>query len=338
LLLAPVIGASSLAIASLAGPLVVLPILAISLARIGLLRATWPDFSKKFFAPAWRLARPILLTLGIGSSIGLLMLAHLIIRGFAADRGEGSVAALGYAFRLYELPLSLIANPAAVLMLPNIAVLYKAGHMADIGEIVRQTLLAGLVVLFPAAIVTWAGADLIVYVLLEHGNFGHPAAILTADALRGFAPAIIGEGILVVFYRVFYAMHRPSPAVIISAAALASLILFLVLARNKAFIAIPLSLSGGFLVGATILMGFLVREIGPSTIPNLPSVLRWGVCALAGLATWRITGAFQAHTIWAEIRPLIYFLLVYSTGILMLFADYRRTLLRILTSLRSPTS
>ncbi len=334
LLLVPAVGANSLAIASLAGPLLVLPILATSLARMGLLRAVRPDFSKKFFAPVWRLSRPILLTLGIGSSIGLLMLAHLIIRGFAADGGEGSIAALGYAFRLYELPLSLIANPAAVLMLPNIAMLYKAGRMADIGEVSRQTLVAGLVILFPAALVTWAGADLIVRVFLERGNFGQAAALLTADALRGFAPAIIGEGIIVVFYRLFYAIHRPSRAVIVSCAVLASLVLLLFLGGNTAFIAIPLSLSGGFLIGAVALVYFLVREIGIAAVPSLGSVSKWGFCALVGLATWRVAGLWQTKAIWSELATLIYFLLVYFTAVLVLFADYRRTLLAVLASVR----
>jgi putative peptidoglycan lipid II flippase len=335
LLAEPVAGVNSLAIASLAGPAFVLPILGVSLVRMGLLRPLRPDFSKNFFAPIWRQSRPILLTLGIGSGPGLLMIAHLIVRGFAADNGQGSIAALGYAFRLYEVPLSLIANPAAVLMLPNIAIMYKAGRMADIGHVSRQTLLAGLVVLFPAAVVTWIGADLIVHVFLERGNFGADAARLTSVALRGFAPAIVGEGFVVVFYRLFYAIHRPSRAVVTSCAALLALVILLLLFGSRDFIAVPLALSAGFWIGAMTLVYFLVREFGAGSLPSLRSVSKWGACALIGVAAWKLADLHAAKTVWAELLPASVFTLAYCAAIMVLFADYRRILLAFLSAFAS---
>ena len=327
LLIEPGAGVEGLSIASLAGPLFVLPILATSMARMGLLGLLRPDFSKKFFAPMWRQSRPILLTFGIGSSLGLLMVAHLIIRGFAGESGAGSIAALGYAFRLYEVPLSLIANPAAVLMLPGIAILYRAGSMVEIGKVGRQTLLGGLVVLFPAAVVTWISADLIVHVFLERGNFDAQAARLTADALRGFAPAIVGEGIIVVFYRVFYAIHRPSRAVIASCAALLSLLILLGLFGNLSFIAIPLALSGSFCIGAMTLVYFLWRDIGVGSLPSLAAISKWTGCAAIGIAAWKFADLYRPPAVWAEFTTVATFLLFYGSTILIMFRDYRRRLL-----------
>ena len=335
LLTEPIAGTNSLAIASLVGPACVLPVLGITLMRMGLLRPLRPDFSKKFLVPIWRQARPILLTLGIGSAPGLLMIAHLIVRGFAANNGQGSIAALGYAFRLYEVPLSLIANPAAVLMLPNVAIMYQAGRMVDIGQVSRQTLLAGLVVLFPAAMVTWIGADLIVHVFLERGNFGAEAARQTSIALRGFAPAIVGEGIVVVFYRLFYAIHRPSRAVVASCAALIALVILLLFFGNRAFIDIPLALSGGFWIGAMTLLYFLVREFGVVSVPSLLSVSKWAGCALIAVAAWKIAKEQTGKTVWAELVTAFVFTLVYSSAILVLFADYRRMLGGFLSDLGS---
>jgi putative peptidoglycan lipid II flippase len=326
LLAEPVLGVSSLAIASLAGPLVVLPILVVSLSRLGLLRAARPDFSKEFFAPIWRQARSILLTGGIGSSLGLLMVAHLIARIYAANSGEGSIAALGYAFRLYEVPLSLIANPAAVLMLPSIAIMYKAGNIAEIGKVSRETLLAGLVVLFPAAVVTWVGADLVVHVLLERGNFGAEAARLTGEALRGFAPAIVGEGIVVVFYRLFYAVHRPSRAVVASFAALVALVVLLQLFGNLAFIAIPLSLSGAMLIAAAALVFFLIREFGGGSVPRFVAIAKWAGCALIGVAAWKLAGLHPGEGVWSALPTAVVFTAVYCAAILTVFGEYRRIL------------
>ena len=332
LLVKPPAGANSLSMASVAGPLVLLPILGTSLARLGLLRLVRPDFSKKFFAPIWRQARPILLTCGIGGSLGLLMIAHLFVRSFAANSGEGSVAALGYAFRLYEVPLSLIANPAAVLMLPNIAIMYKAGNLAEIAKVSREILLAGIVVLFPAAVVTWITADFVVHVLLERGNFGPEAAQLTATALRGFAPAIVGEGIIVVFYRLFYAMHRPSRTVIVSCAALAALALLLVAFGSTSFLAVPLALSGGFLTGAAVLVYFLVREVGLDSLPGLSALLRWVGCALIGVVVWKFVGLDRPKSPADELLTAAAFTAVYGAAVLLVFGDYRRFLTTLLLS------
>ena len=330
----PIIGLNSLSIATLAGPLLVLPLLAASLARLGLLRSLRPDFSKKFFVPFWRQSRSILLSFGIGSSLGLLMTMHLIIRGFAGSSGPGSIAALGYAFRLYEVPLSLIANPAAVLMLPNIAILYKAGNTLAIGNVCRSTLLAGLIVLFAAVALTWIGADLIVGVLLQRGSFGPDAAHLTAEALRGFAPAILGEGIVVVFYRVFYSIHKPNRAVIASGAALLGLVTLLLLFGGTAFVAIPLALSGGFLVGALTLVGFLVRDIGVGAVPDYRSMCKWAGCAVVGVAGWRFADHYKTQSNWSELVTGLAFMSCYCVAVFTLFPDYRqmvRNVLRFLT-------
>jgi putative peptidoglycan lipid II flippase len=329
LLLVSTTGIYSVAIGSLLGPLCMLPVLAASLARMGLLRAMWPDFSKRFFGPFWRQSRPILLSCGIGSSIGLVMLAHLIVRSFAADAGDGSIAAMGYAYRLYEFPLSLIVNPVAVLMLPNVAIMYKAGRMGEIADISRQTILAGLVVLFPAAVLSWISAGLIVHVLLEHGNFGGQAALLTRDALRGFSPAIVGEGALVVLYRLFYAIHQPNGTVIASCFALLSLIFLLFVCGKLAFIAIPLALSVALIVGAVVLIFLLVGNIGLSSVPNRGSMLRWSGCVLIGFAGWRVGAFYETENLWTELIPAASFTIFYGAATLMLFQDFRTALSRL---------
>ncbi|MGB6535326.1 MAG: lipid II flippase MurJ [Xanthobacteraceae bacterium] len=329
-LFAPTEGLYSLSLAVVAGPACFLPVLAVCLARMGLLRALRPDFSRQFFHPIWRQARPILLSFGIGSSLGLLMIAHLIVRGFAADSGQGSIAALGYAFRLYQVPLSLLANPAAVLILPNIAILYQAGRIAEIREISRQLLLAGLVVLFPAAVVTWVGADLIVHLLLQRGSFDAGAARLTAEALRGFAPAIVVEGIIVVFYRFFYAIYRPHRVVFASFAALAALLCLLFLFGHITFINVPLSLSGGFLIGAAILIYSLKREIGRDGLPTIISLAKWACCVLVGMAGLRIAEHYETANLWTELIVIGVFLACYCAAVLGAFGDYRRMLFKLL--------
>jgi putative peptidoglycan lipid II flippase len=327
LLLAPNSGADSVAIAAVAGPAVALPILGFALVRIGLLRPRMPHFNKEFFAPVWRQSKPILLTGGIGSSLGLLMVAHLIIRIFAAGNGEGAIAALGYAFRLYEVPLSLIANPAAVIMLPNIAILYKSGKTKEIGSVVREALLAGLVLLFAAAAVTWIESNLIVHLLLQRGNFGPEATRLTADALRGFSPAIVGEGIIVVFYRVFYAAHQPGITVFASGVALLVIAISLYLFGHSAFIAVPLSLSGGMCAGALAIIFGIKRNFGRDSMPSAAAVAKLAGCGLIALsACWGAGAQFDGGCVWNAVLTGSIFAVIYGAAVLTVFAQYREFL------------
>jgi peptidoglycan biosynthesis protein MviN/MurJ (putative lipid II flippase) len=98
------LGTRALPIAALTGVLLTAAILGVYLVRLGLLRVLRPDPTKAFFSAVWTLSRPLLLSVGLGSAGGLLMASQLIIRAFGGNHGEGAIAALGYAFRLYQVP------------------------------------------------------------------------------------------------------------------------------------------------------------------------------------------------------------------------------------------
>jgi putative peptidoglycan lipid II flippase len=325
LLFAPSLGARVLPLAAMAGPILTVLVLAMQLTRLGLLRRVRPDLSRPFFQPFWRLSRMLLLSFGIGSTGGLLMSSQLIIRSFAADYGEGAIAALGYAFRLYYVPLSLIASPAATLALPMVASLYAAGRLRDIGQICRQVFLWGLIILFPAAIIAWGGADLIVHVFLRRGNFDAEAARITAEALRGFAPAMMMEATFVVFFRVFYALRMPNRTVVVALVALASLIVLLLLVPRMAFIEVPLCLSAAFTVATCVLVTFLVRILGWEALPDREQLMRWLASATLGVAAWKLVSLYPADDdVGSQLRALTVFLGAYFLSVGVLLPDCRR--------------
>jgi len=321
-LIAPSFGARMLPLAAMAGPILTTLALAVQLMRLGLLRPVRPDLSLGFFKPFWRLSRMLLLSLGIGSTGGLLMASQLIIRSFAAKYGDGSIAALGYAFRLYEVPLSLIAGPAGTLVLPMVAALYTGGRFSEIGHVCRQIILWGLIVLFPAAFVAWGGADLIVQVLLRRGNFDADAARITAEALRGFAPAVMTEAAFVVFFRVFYALRMPSRTVFVAFVTLASLVGLLLIVPNSAFISVPLCLSAAFTVAAFLLAASLVLAVGWGALPSGWQLVRWLASSGLGVAAWKFISDHPADS--AQLSALSAFLCVYFLSIGFLFPDCRR--------------
>jgi putative peptidoglycan lipid II flippase len=322
-LLAPMIGAQALPVACFAGPAVMLPLLAVRLARMGLLPVVPPEFSARLLAPLWRLVRPNLLSAGIGSSIGLLMVSHLILRSFAAGHGEGAVAAVSYAYRLYEVPLSLIVNPTAIVIFPLVAGMYAQSRPADIGRLCRALLVWGAVILFPVAVVACAGADMIVDLVLRRGRFAAEAARMTAEALRGFAPAIVFEAVVVVLFRVCLAMHRPGIPVIASLVALASLSGVLMATAGGPLIGLALSLSCAFGVAALALIATLFGLIGRDAVPPARVVAGWSAAALTALGAFALAAWWAADELPARLAAIAIFLASYLVAVLVLVPECR---------------
>ena len=304
--------------ACFAGPVIVAIAMAVRLIRMNLLGTavpvSWPTLKR-----AWTLAHPNLLSFGIGSSIGLLMLTHLLVRGVAAGQGEGGIAALSYAFRLYEVPLSLIVFPTATIAFPLLAEARRSGTEA-FARFSRSLLAWGLIVLFPVALVAWIGADAIVGILLYRGAFGDEARTMTADALRGFAPAILFEAVIVVLFKAFYAMHRPRIPVLVSALTLAALSAMLMLANSSIF-ALAIALSAAFMFSAVLLVALLAWQIGASALPGRLMLRRWLLAAgtMAAfalmLASKDMGDAMLAAVSFAA-------LVIYGAAVAVLLPDY----------------
>jgi len=284
--------------ATLVGPLLGLPAMTLALVRLRLLRLVRPDFGQRFFGAFWRLSKPLILSAGLGSTTGLLMLSHLILRSFGAKYPEGAIASLSYAFRLYEAPLSLIANPAATIIFPTVAALYISKQTEDIRSLSRLLLIWGLVLLFPAAVVVWIGSELIVTILLYRGNFDLHAVQTTSEALRGFAPAILFEAAFVVLFRFFYALHRPGVTVVAALITVSTLYLTLSIVSNYGLIAISLSLSAAFAATTFVLIFFLVRILGRQALPSVNDLLRW----IAGASAF---GVPTEHCEWLGRLPIL---------------------------------
>ena len=278
-----------LTLAAVLGPLAGTLLLAGRLVRRGLIGFERPDFTTADVRLIWRLSRPMVATLGLGSSVGLLMVSHLLLRRYASGFGEGAVSALGYAFRIYEVPVTLAANTAGILLLPAAAKLHAAEERERIAAICRNALLWGTILLAPAAVIAWVEADWIIEILLRRGRFSIFAAALMADALRGFAAAILFEAALVVLYRIFYGMRRPLLPVTASVVSLLSLVLLLQMAgASGTFVLVPASLSASFAVGLVVLLAVLFREMGRRALPDLPTLAVPLLTAVAGGWIWTL--------------------------------------------------
>ncbi|MGE5477530.1 MAG: lipid II flippase MurJ [Bacteroidales bacterium] len=254
-------------IATLLGPGLTTVLLGLKAWRMGLFCFAPCPETRQALRALWETARPVLFSLGLAGSTGLVMICHLLVRRHGSLVGEGGVSALAYAFRLYEVPVSMTANIAATLVLPSLSRLHAAGSDTRLTEICRELAEWGLLLLVPVAAFTVLEASFLVDVLLAHGRFSAEDASRTAAALKRFAPAIVFESGIVVFYRVLYAVRRPKSALTVSLVIIGSLGGLLALLPAPEVTHPALAFSACFGLGMAVLAVILFRLLGPQVLP-----------------------------------------------------------------------
>jgi putative peptidoglycan lipid II flippase len=146
-----------------------------------------------------RLAAPVAL------AFGLISVQGIVDRVIAGRLGEGSVAALGYADRLFLLPVGFVTSAIAPLVLAAVVHHKREGGGADGAAVVAMSARL-LTVAVPASLLVFAASPLIVDAVLRYGEFDARSAELTAGALDGLAIGIGATSLALILYRAMQAV------------------------------------------------------------------------------------------------------------------------------------
>jgi len=161
-------------------------------------------------APARSLRRPSVRTiLGVGAPVAvasaLTALQALTDRTIAGRLGDGSIAALSYADRLFLLPTGFVLGvvaPAALGVL--------AGQARESVERAGRTSLAQLhgvaAVSMPVAMVAVGLSPWLVDLVFRYGAFGSDSAAATTEAFDGFAVGIVAVSLSLTLTRTAQAL------------------------------------------------------------------------------------------------------------------------------------
>ncbi|MDH3387512.1 MAG: hypothetical protein OEN02_06360 [Gammaproteobacteria bacterium] len=323
------LGDRAMLLGAMCGPILVVIVMAFLVYRENLLSLRNINLASPTLPYAWTLARPMLLTLGIGNSLGLLMLSHLVVRSFGSFTGEGSISAMTYAFRIYEVPLTLVAHIAGIIVLPVMVGLYVNRDWDRIAYLSRELIFWGAFLLVPAFLLFMIEATPIVSLLLERKNFTAQDTLATASALQGFAPVILFEAVIVVYYRIFYALQKPRIPSFTSALALLCLLLIAATTTFSNDLRIIASaLSGGFCIGSVYLLYQFQKTTRRQVIPET-ATLAWllGFSLVLGIAWWLLARYGGAHIIAVILRTLL-LTLVFWSAVLWRFPSQRFRLQR----------
>jgi len=172
-----------------------------------------------------------------------------ILASLSTITGEGAVAALYYANRVWQLPLAIFAIALAQATLPAMSRHVALNDMARLKETLLFSLKILFFILIPSTVGLMVLSGPITKVLFERGAFTSYSTSITSGALFFYAIGLVACGGTKVLVNAFYSMHDTMTPV---KAALASLILNIVLNVALMF---PLKL-GGLALGASIASTF----------------------------------------------------------------------------------
>lgn len=121
--------------------------------------------------------------------------------------GEGRLAALDFAFRLMNMPWTLIGTAIGIAVFPTMAALAAQKDVSAQRKAFSGSLRAILTLAIPAAAVLILFGEPIIRILFEGGEFTAESTQLVYYALRFYALALISQSMLEVVVRAFAAQQ-----------------------------------------------------------------------------------------------------------------------------------
>lgn len=152
--------------------------------------------------------------------------AEFILVSFASLLAVGSISVFNLAFNLQSVPLSLIGASYSSAVFPTLSRLY---YDKNVKEFLEKMIAAARHIIFwsmPLTVLFIVLRAQIVRVILGAGKFDWADTRLTAALLALFVVSTIGQSLIVLFVRAFYAEGKTRKPLLINAVSAVSIIIF----------------------------------------------------------------------------------------------------------------
>lgn len=225
---------------------------------------------------------------------GITQINQLIGTAIASG-GEGAVASLNLADRVYQLPLGVVGIAVAIVLLPELARALKAGNMVEASNLQNRSVEFTLFLTLPAAAALLTMSEPIVRVLYERGAFTAEDTSLVAEILAIFGLGLPAFVLIKAFTPGYFAREDTRTPMIFAAISVAvnvSIALWLFPSMGAPGIATASAVAGW--VNAAMLLGVLIRR------------RHWGSDAGLNKRAPRLilASAVMAGAIWAAVTYL----------------------------------
>lgn len=244
----------------LIGGILQMSVQAAPLARLG-----WhPKLTGEFRHPEARKIGVLLIPRAIGAcAYQVNVFVGTILASLSGIVGEGAVAALYYANRVWQLPLAIFGIALAQAALPMMSRHAASNEMDKLKEMTAFSLKAVFFVLIPATVGLAVLSRPITKVLFERGAFTGYSTEITSCALLFYTLGLAASGGIKVLVSTFYSLHDTRTPVKTAFAALAiNLALNIVLMYPLKAGGLALATSISAIVNFLVLYQLLRKRLG----------------------------------------------------------------------------
>ncbi len=167
-----------------------------------------PRLTAEFSHPKAKRIGKLLVPRALGACVYQVnVFISTILASLSGIVGEGAVAAIYYANRVWQLPLAIFGIALAQAALPAMSRHVALNDMGKLKETVLFSLRVLFFILIPSSIGLMVMGTPITKVLFERGAFTAYSTQITASALFFYAIGLVACGGIKVLVSAFYAMH-----------------------------------------------------------------------------------------------------------------------------------
>ena len=240
---------------------------------------------------------------------------------FAASLGDGSVAQIEFAFRIFYLPIGMFGVALATITTTQVS---EEAARGDRSGLVQRTAegLSALWMLTTASMVgLCALAEPIVALIYEGGKFTHDDTLAVAEILRAYTLGLVPYSMVKIVAPAFYAIDRPRLPLLASLTAVAVNIGFNAATyRSLGPPGLALGTSLGMLCNVLLLRAAFRKHVGSLARPGRWRELAWLALANLVMAAALVLGWYAAQRGLARLdlpRPFDTLALVLAVTLLI---------------------
>jgi len=205
----------------------------------------------------------LLLPLVISGSLSVLN--QIVDKTIASGLDAGSIAALNFATRVWQIPITLMAIPIATAVFPSFSEMAINGtSRKEYEEKLNRTLGYMFYLTIPSTFFLFFLAEPLVRLFFERGAFDAEATALTSFVLKMYVLGLFAHAVSPILARVFYSFKNTATPLIISAVCVVlNILLNIVLSRLMGAAGIALATSIVMTVNIFLYSYSLRRYLSP---------------------------------------------------------------------------
>jgi putative peptidoglycan lipid II flippase len=158
--------------------------------------------------------------------VAVVQLNFWVNTWLASQMVSGSVSGLYYGFSLMLMAQAVIAQSAAIAVMPTFSAQHALGQQDEMRTSLAVTLRAVILLALPASAGLILLRQPLISLLYQRGEFDERAVQIVAWALLWYAAGMIGHSIMEILTRAFYAQHDTKTPVVIGTIAMGLNVVF----------------------------------------------------------------------------------------------------------------